>query len=290
MKIELLGFPTTLGLPRPDRRHGPEALRSAGLGERLSRIGASLTDLGDLALSPGLHNDPNPVRVKKVVEAACRQRAVWQERHEAGSLMLTVGGDHSTSLGTIMALAAQGHDFDVVWVDAHGDFNTLETTPSGNVHGMVLALACGLMPEYLAGSILPSQLNLWGIRDLDEGEERLLAQHHVKVFDPDGVRQNLEQLIAGLKPNVFLSFDIDSVDPSEAPGTGTPVPNGFRTEEALAIVTRIAQSRRLLALDVVEFHPDKDRENLTQDLALAVIQTVIEEQSRLIAQTNLPQP
>jgi arginase len=280
MKIELLGFPTTLGIPRPDRRHGPESLRVAGLMDRLRLHTSAVADLGDMTIPSGQVSDAWPDRVQKVIEVARRQVALWREHHEADSLMLTVGGDHSTALGTLLAVAEQGQEFDVVWVDAHADFNTLATSPSGNPHGMVLSLACGLLPEYLGAHLKPLQLHLWGIRDLDEGERRLLTEHQVEVKSPDQVREELERLIANLKPNVYLSFDVDSVDPSEAPGTGTPVPDGFRTAEALQIVTRIAQTKKVLALDLVEFHPDKDQDDLTRDLSLAVIETVIEEQVR----------
>lgn len=278
MKIELLGFPTTLGIPRPDKRHAPEVLRGSGLIELLHKHASALADLGDMSLLPGLVADSWPDRVQKVVDTAHQQVALWQQHHEADSLMLTVGGDHSTALGTLLALAARGEEFDVIWIDAHGDFNTLATSPSGNPHGMVLSLACGLLPTYLGAHLHPSQLHLWGIRDLDEGERRLLEHHKVEVLTPDQVRDQTEAIIANLKPNVYLSFDVDSVDPAEAPGTGTPVPNGFTSKEALHLVRRIAQTKQVLALDLVEFHPDKDQNDLTRDLSMAVIQTVIEEQ------------
>ena len=163
MTIHLLGFPTTLGLPRNAVRHAPEALRS-GLLAYLRQLDSQVIDHGDMALPPGLQSDPVPVRIAKVVEAARRQQAHWQRVARPGDLLLTIGGDHSTSLGTIMALAAMGHDFDVVWVDAHGDFNTIATSPSGNPHGMVLSLAAGLLPEALPRIIRPEQLRLLGIR------------------------------------------------------------------------------------------------------------------------------
>ena len=152
MTIHLLGFPTTLGLPRNAVRHAPEALRTSGLLAYLRQLDSQVIDHGDMALPPGLQSDPVPARIAKVVEAARRQQAHWQRVARPGDLLLTIGGDHSTSLGTIMALAAMGHDFDVVWVDAHGDFNTIATSPSGNPHGMVLSLAAGLLPEALPRS------------------------------------------------------------------------------------------------------------------------------------------
>lgn len=275
MAIQLLGFPTTLGLPRQALRHAPEVLRAAGLTQQLQNSGQVVEDLGDMALEPGSATAPVPERVQKVVDAARRQADLWHLSHKPGDLMLTIGGDHTTSLGTIWALAEMGRTFDVVWIDAHGDFNVLETSPSGNPHGMVLALACGLMPSFMPKVIDPSSLRLWGIRDLDPGERALLGRERAEVLDPGQVRHEWERIVKRLKPNVFLSFDIDSVEPAEAPGTMTPVPGGFHRHEALDLVADLARHRNLLALDVVEYHPDRDQNGVTADLALAVVNTAI---------------
>ncbi|MGE5673252.1 MAG: arginase [Mycobacterium leprae] len=275
MRIELLGFPTTLGMPRKALRHGPEALRAMGLVDHLQRQGLAVDDLGDITLPEGRKSDPRELQVRKTVDAAKLQMETWLARHQSGSLMTTIGGDHSTSLGTIWALSQMGQSFDVVWIDAHGDFNTLETTPSGNTHGMPLAMACGLMPEYVPQLMSPADLRLWGIRSLDEGEQRLLAEHKVEVLSPDQIRHELERAVKRLKPNVFLSFDIDSVDPVDAPGTGTPVPGGLRRHEALELVAYIARRRHLVALDIVEYHPDLDQGQVTGDLTMAVLDTAV---------------
>lgn len=275
MTIHVLGFPTTLGLPRSAVRHGPEALRASGLLKALRRHDARVVDHGDMELPPGLLSDPAPARVAKVVEAARRQRDHWLRVARPGDMLLTIGGDHSTSLGTIMALAELGHDFDVVWVDAHGDFNIIETSPTGNPHGMVLALAAGLLPDALRGVISPDRLHLWGIRDLDPGERRLLAAERVEVVSPDEVRARREQILAGLRPSVFLSFDIDSVDPTEAPGTMTPVPGGFTRAEAIDLVKAIVRGRNLIAMDLVEYHPDRDSGGVTDSLAHAVLDAAL---------------
>lgn len=275
MTIQLLGFPTTLGLPRTARRHAPEAMRASDLFVSLNRYDRRVIDHGDMLLPPGLQQDPAPVRVAKVVDAAGRQAEHWLRVTQPGDLMLTIGGDHSTSLGTIAALAAMGHDFDVVWIDAHGDFNTIETTPSGNPHGMVLSLAAGMLPDAMAKVIDPASLRLWGIRDLDPGERKLLEQERVEVCTPAQVRTQWDQLIAGLKPNILLSFDIDSVDPTEAPGTMTPVPAGFTRQEALDLVAAVVRGRNLLALDLVEYHPDFDVDGVTNRLAHDVLRAAL---------------
>jgi arginase len=275
MTIQLLGYPTTLGLPRRAVRHAPEVLRASGLISSLRRFDPQVVDHGDAELPPGLTSDEASVRVAKVVAAARRQRDHWLRVARPGDLLLTIGGDHSTSLGTIAALTALGYDFDVVWVDAHGDFNIIETSPSGNPHGMVLSLATGLLPDAMERVIAPSRLHLWGIRDLDPGERRLLQAERVEALSPDEVRTRGNRILEGLKPNIFLSFDIDSVDPSEAPGTMTPVPGGFTRSEALALVSSIVKGRRLLALDLVEFHPDRDVAGLTERLAHDVLQAAL---------------
>ncbi len=271
MGIELLGFPTTLGLPRQARQHGPEVLRAAGLEERLERSGWSVRDLGNLPLPEGVVTDPAPVRVQKVVDVARIQAEHWLHVHTPGELMLTVGGDHTTALGTLWALSLLGRPCDVIWIDAHGDFNLVGTSPSGNPHGMVLALACGLMPQFMPRITMPSSLHLWGIRDLDAEEALLLRHEQIAVLSPDAVRADLARLIDRLGPDVYISFDVDSVEPVDAPGTMTPVPGGFRGAEALDLIGRIARERRIVAMDVVEFHPDYDRDGITAALAVAAI-------------------
>jgi arginase len=277
MAVQLLGMPTTLGLPRRALRHAPEALRSLGLVRSLERYGVRVEDLGDLTL-PSHPAKGAGGGIQSVVETAYRQARFWLNRQVERDLMLTIGGDHSASLGTIWALHEMGHSFDVVWIDAHGDFNVAETSPSGNAHGMVLALACGLIPSAMSRIVEPNALHLWGIRDLDVGERALLADHQVSVYSPDAVRSQWTGLIDRLGPDVYISFDIDSVEPTEAPGTLTPVPGGFSRREALKLVADIARQRNVLALDIVECHPDQDRGHLTTNLAIAVAQTVVSKQ------------
>lgn len=273
--IELMGFPTTLGLPRQAYRHGPEALRRDGLIQRLNALGCPVIDLGDVTPPEGNPETPVAVRVEQVVEAARWQAETWLQRHRPGNLMLTLGGDHSASLGTLWALAQMNEPFDVVWVDAHGDFNVIETSPTGNPHGMVLALACGLMPQFMPKILEPTDIHLWGIRDLDEGEQALLRQFRAEVLSPGRTLTELEAVVSRLKRNLFISFDVDSVEPWEAPGTMTPVPGGFRTEEALALIALMARQRRILALDVVEFHPDLDQFDRTLQLAREAILSAV---------------
>jgi len=275
LAIELLGFPTTLGVPRTAHHHGPEALRGAGLIPTLTAQGVEIQDFGDLIPPEGNPAHSPAVRVQQVVEAARWQAETWLRKHQPGNLMLTLGGDHSLSLGTLWALHQLDLSFEIVWVDAHGDFNVIDTSPTGNPHGMVLSLAAGLMQQFMPKIITSSAMHLWGIRELDSGERALLSHHRAEILSPQEFRQDPIRTIERLGPNVYLSFDIDSVDPSEAPGTGTPVPGGFITREALSLVAELANRRNLIAVDLVEFHPDLDRGTQTLDLAMDVVQTAV---------------
>src|SRR5262249_38398445 len=152
--------------------------------------------------------------------AAHRQANTLANGYAEDALPISVGGDHTTSLGTALGLSQLGLSFDVVWLDAHGDFNTPITSPSGNPHGMVLAMLAGLTP-YLPQVIAPWRLHLWGVRDLDPGERSLLEALGVEVRDVNATRAEWPRLLAGLGEEVLLSFDCDSCQPEVAPGTMT---------------------------------------------------------------------
>src|SRR5262249_17336490 len=167
MRAQLFGFPTALGLPRHVSEAGPAALRRLGLVQALEHI-LEVADLGDMEVERPEAGDGGERLLPRVIAAARRQARAFTKVYAADSLPITVGGDHTTSLGTALALNQLGVSFDVVWLDAHGDFNTPITSPSGNPHGMVLALLAGLTP-YLPQAVPPWRLHLWGVRDLDPG-------------------------------------------------------------------------------------------------------------------------
>lgn len=269
MAVRLLGCPTTLGIPHNARQHGPQALRQAGLAERIRATGVGLEDLGDLVIPA-----PGPHLIDTVAALARQQAEVLGRGRRPGDLLLTMGGDHSTSLGTLTALCRLGIDCDVIWIDAHADFNTPATSPSGNPHGMVLAMACGMMghsPKVLD----PARIRMMGVREVDPGERLLLHQEGVKHLTPSEVLLHLSQVIGGLAGNVYISFDVDAVDPSEAPATRTPVPHGFSRRDAIGLVRAIARHRRVVALDLVEYHPDLDVNSRTASLLLDVAAAAI---------------
>src|SRR5262245_7711408 len=278
MRAQLLGFPTALGLPRLVSEHGPAAVRRVGLVEALAHV-LDVTDLGDLAVERPQPGDGVDRLLGRVMAAAGRQAEAFTDAYDDGALTITVGGDHTTSLGTVLALHQLGLSFDVVWLDAHGDFNTPVTSPSGNPHGMVLALLAGLT-QYLPQIVPLSRIHLWGVRDLDPGEHSLLAALGVDMLDVSATRAEWPSLLGSLAPNVLLGFDCDCCQPDVAPGTMTPVPHGFERAEVLRMVEQLGETRRVLALDVVELHPDRDRQDRTACLAREVILTVAGTQTR----------
>jgi arginase len=277
MRAQLLGFPTALGMPRVVLEEGPAAVRRIGLVRTLEHL-LEVTDLGDLRVVRPEAGEGVGRLLEKVIRTARRQASAITDAYTPESLPITLGGDHTTSLGTALALVQLGLSFDVVWLDAHGDFNTPITSRSGNPHGMVLAILVGLT-AYLPQTVAPNRLHLWGVRDLDPRERFLLKALGVDVRDMAAMRAGWPALVGGLAPNVLLSFDCDCCQPHVAPGTMTPVPGGFERAEALRIVQQLSESRRVLALDVVELHPDRDRRNHTATLARDIILTVAAAQS-----------
>jgi arginase len=205
-----------------------------------------------------------------------------------GALPLVLGGDHSVALGSLVGMAQARGPGGVVWVDAHGDLNTPETSPTGNVHGMVLAAALGLAGDSFRrdGWPLPAveagKLALVGVRSLDDGERKLLHQLEAKVFtmsevDRIGVEPCMQEALAHASGAAFLhlSFDMDVVDPDYAPGVGTPVRGGLSYREAHLAMETVAESRRIDSMDVVEVNPILDRENATGQLAVELVASAL---------------
>jgi arginase len=269
MAIRLLGVPTRLGIPRTERESGSQALRRAGLLASLYRMGQTVHDLGELPV-PG----PAAPLPELVAVTASRQADLLTDSWLPGDQFLVAGGDHSASLGTLTALRRLGIDCDIIWIDAHADFNTPRTSPSGNPHGMVLAMASGLLPA-CPPVIDPSRVKLLGVREIDPGERELLRRCGVTALSPEELRNRWDEVINGLRENVYISFDVDAVDPAEAPATLTPVPGGLTGREVLALVRQIARRRRLVALDLMEYHPDLEQDGRTASLLLDITEAAL---------------
>ncbi len=288
MHIRIIGAPMDLGADRRGVDMGASAIRYAGLSEHLQRLGHTVSDIGNLAIpQPESRPEGNP-RLKYL-------EPIVHESEELATLVTTalqehmfpliLGGDHSVSLGSISGIARVHKNIGVIWVDAHADFNTEQTTPSGNIHGMVLAALAGVGDPRLTGiggwtpKINKDTIVILGTRELDAEEQNLLRAHNIHVFtmsdiDQRGMPDVMQQAvaIAGQVNNpIHLSLDMDSLDPREALGVGTPVRGGLSYREAHLAMEMVATSHRLVSMDVVEVNPILDRENATAQLAVELV-------------------
>jgi arginase len=277
MQIAILGVPMDLGAGRRGVDMGPSALRYAQLSENLRALGHTVTDLGNVGVPVVETIDRNGAGAHYLeqIRGACQEASDRLRALEPGVMPIAIGGDHSMSMGTV-AGATRGERIGLLWVDAHTDFNTPQTSPSGNIHGMPVASLIGLGDERLVNiggvgaKIHPEDIVMIGIRSVDRGERELLRQHGATVYtmkemDTLGMAriaaQTLEKL-GGLN-RIHVSFDADSLDPSIAPGVGTPVPGGLSYREAHLLMELLSDSGKVGSLDLVEVNPVLDRENMT---------------------------
>jgi arginase len=287
--VHLIGAPLDLGGGRRGVDMGPSALRIAGLGEQIAALGRDVLDQGN-AVAPIRERAREGNSRKKYIDeiaAVCREvHAMTRASLEAGALPVVIGGDHSVAAGSAAASAeavraASGRPLGMIWVDAHGDMNTPHTSESGNVHGMPLAALLGQPPEELSSigtppSLRPEHTVLVGIRNLDDREKEQIRAAGVHVFtmkdvDRDGIARVAERAIAIASEGtggLHVSFDLDVCDPSVAPGVGTPVRGGFDYREAHMLMELVADSQRLVALDLVEVNPTLDVRNTTAEFAV----------------------
>ena len=286
--VHIIGVPLDLGGARRGVDMGPSAFRIAGLGEQIAALGRQAIDKGNLPAPIAETQDTVDNQKKFIGQIAtvCRQLFdTCLESLDHNALPLVLGGDHSLAAGSVAASAAwvrrtTSKPLGVIWVDAHGDMNTPQTTTSGNVHGMPLAALLGQDPQELATiatppAVLPEHTVLVGIRNLDEEEKDQIRAAGVHVFtmkdiDRDGIATVAERALALASAGtggIHVSFDLDVCDPTFAPGVGTPVKGGFNYRESHMIMELVADSRRLVALDLVEVNPTLDIRNTTAEFA-----------------------
>ncbi len=284
MQISLIGVPMDLGADRRGVDMGPSAIRYADLSEKLAALGHTVDNLDSIYVpepetrSPG---DPQLKYLDQIVHVT-RELAHKVEEHMAReSLPIILGGDHSIALGSISGVANARTPIGVIWFDAHGDFNTVQTTPSGNIHGMILAALAGYGDPRLVNAagqgphVKPRNIVIVGARDLDVEERALLREAGVTVrtmtdldrLGMNAVTREAIEIASDGTNGVHVSFDMDVVDPTEAPGVGTPVPGGITYREAHLAMELVAESGKLISLDLVEVNPILDSENRTAILA-----------------------
>jgi arginase len=290
--IRILGVPMDLGASRRGVDMGPSAMRIAGLQTRIQQLGYPVEDLGNVAVKQPEEThfgDKHAKYLKEIAETCHGLAAIVEQAASDGCIPLVLGGDHSLAVGSVGGVAAwhhkQGRRIGLLWLDAHGDMNTPESTPSGNIHGMPLAALVGAgAPELttLAGFspiVEPRQVALVGVRDLDAKEQRLMKKTGVHAFtmrdiDERGMRDVMAEalrFVTDETAGVAVSLDMDFVDPGEAPGVGTPVRGGATYREAHLAMEMIADTRAMLSLEIVEINPVIDMHNTTGNLGVELV-------------------
>jgi arginase len=283
----ILGVPMDLGQQRRGVDMGPSAVRYAGLQDRLARLGYIVRDNGNIPvpvveeIAGMVSDEQNPARhldaVVKVCQSIYEQIVCCVEEHD---FAICLGGDHSISVGSVAGVSHQSR-VGMIWVDAHADFNTPDTSPSGNVHGMPVAALLGEGPRalvdvgYPGPKLQPSQVAMIGIRNLDFEERQRLTKSGISVFtmtdiDEQGMAAITRQALSRLShlDTIHVSLDLDCLDPDVAPGVGTPVPGGLTYREAHLVMELLCQSNKVRSLDIVEINPILDNRNQTAELAV----------------------
>jgi arginase len=286
----VIGAPLDLGQDRRGVDMGPSAIRYAGLERRIAALGRECHDWGNVPapVAEAVAEGDDELRFLDQIKAACAEVAQLVRRAvDDGHLPLALGGDHSIALGTLAGLRRDGPG-GVLWLDAHGDLNTPETSLTGNVHGMVLAAALGLGGDafehkaWTLPAVDPARVALVGVRSLDDAERTLLRELGAVVYtmsdlDRLGVEHAMREALEHIDGPGFVhvSLDMDVVDPSDAPGVGTPVRGGLTYREAHLAMELVAESGIAGSLDVVEVNPILDRENETARLAVELVASAL---------------
>ncbi|HZR30300.1 MAG TPA: arginase [Terriglobales bacterium] len=288
-KIRVIGVPLDLGQSRRGVDMGPSAVRVAGLEARLEGLGHVVEDGGNISVAIAeqkKEGDPHAKYLKEITATCTKHAELVVKTLEAGKVPVVLGGDHSVAAGTVAGIAEfhrrQEQKIGLVWIDAHADINTPETSPSGNVHGMPLAAIVGLGPPELANifgfspKVAPENCVIVGVRDIDATEKENIRKTGVEVFtmrdiDERGMRAVIEEALrmAGRGTTGYhISVDMDWIDPEDAPGVGTPVRGGATYREAHLAMEIIADHARMLGFEIVEVNPVIDEHNRTANLAV----------------------
>ncbi|HSC91096.1 MAG TPA: arginase [Gaiellaceae bacterium] len=289
--VAVIGAALDLGQGRRGVDMGPSAIRYAGLDGRLRALGYSVLDWGNVPapVVEAVELRDEAVRYLPEVKATCERIALLvEEATRSGAVPLVLGGDHSVALGTLGGLARAYGPGGVLWIDAHGDVNTPQTSPSGNVHGMALGAALGLGEGAFASdawplpAVDPTRVALVGVRSLDDGERARLRELDVRVFtmsevDRLGIERCIRESLSHIAGPGFVhvSLDMDAVDPAFAPGVGTPVRGGLSYREAHLAMELVAEAGLAGSLEVVEVNPILDRENETASLAVELVASAL---------------
>lgn len=288
-KIRVIGVPLDLGQSRRGVDMGPSAVRVAGLEARLEQLGHVVEDAGNIAVAlpeQKKEGDPRAKYLKEITATCTKHAELVLKTLEAGKTPIVLGGDHSVAVGTMAGVAEfyrrKEQKTGLLWIDAHADINTPETSPSGNVHGMPLAAIMGLGPAEMANifnfspKVAPENCVLVGVRDIDDIEKENIRKAGVEVYtmrdiDERGMRTVIEEALRSAgrgTAGYHVSLDMDWIDPEDAPGVGTPVRGGATYREAHLAMEIIADHGRMTSFEIVEVNPVIDEHNRTAQLAV----------------------
>lgn len=294
--VNLIGFPMDLGADRRGVDMGPSAIRIAGIKEKLEKLGYKVVDSGDIFIQIMERQrivNPKLKYLNEILKTSRTLAGKVEKVLEKGQFPLCIGGDHSMAIGSIAGISSyckrKGLKFGVIWIDAHADMNTDESSPSGNIHGMPLAAALGLGNEKLvtfygfSPKVLPDNCALIGIRSIDQMERLNIKKVKPSVYtmsdiDKLGIHRVISRVLKQFRENVdhiHVSFDLDSVDPSVAPGVGTPVPGGLSYRETHLLMESIADCGCISSLGVAEVNPILDNRNKSAAFATEVVASIM---------------
>lgn len=290
-KVDIIGAATTFGQPRLGVDLGPDALRYANLVNEIEKLNIEVNDKGNIHsdmkvnVAQHSHGDANTLKnYDQVVDFNEKLASSVDESVEQGSFPLILGGDHSLAIGSLAGISRHYENLGVIWYDAHGDLNNSHTSPSGNIHGMPLAVSCGIGDEKLVNlykegpKVKPENIVLIGMRDLDEGEKEYISENDILTFTMTDIKekgisavmQESLEYLQNKTDGIHLSLDVDALDPMETPGTGTPVDGGLSLSETLFAMTQLHDSKKITSMDLVEVNPLLDDKNKTAVKAVSI--------------------
>ncbi|CAM4265091.1 arginase [Lacicoccus alkaliphilus] len=292
LKVDIIGAATSFGQPKLGVDLGPDALRYANLVEEIKSVDVEVNDKGniysDFKVDVPTHSSSEDKVLKnygQVVNFNEKLAASADESVASGAFPLIIGGDHSLAIGSLAGISPHYNNLGVIWYDAHADLNDINTSPSGNVHGMPLAISCGIGDERLVNlhtpdiKVKPRNIVLIGMRDLDEGEKKYIRDENILMYTMEDIEEKgistvmteaLEYL-HGKTDGIHLSLDVDALDPSETPGTGTPVENGLSLSDTIHAMNLLHESGSVTSMDLVEVNPLLDDRNMTAEKAVAIV-------------------
>lgn len=300
LEIDLIGATTAFGQGKPGVSFGPDALRMAGIVGMLSNNGHIVSDKGNVS-GKYTHNfakkdisiTDNLKNLEEVRDYSLELAKLTSKSIENNRFPLTIGGDHSLALGSLSGIAPHYNELGVIWLDAHGDLNTAETSPSGNIHGMILAQLLGIGNDKLTSinghqaKLKTENIVLIGVRDLDDGEKQLIKEKNILTFSMSdvrelGLKEVLRKTLKHLEhtDGLHLSFDVDSIDPMEVKGTGTKVPGGLFTSEVIMFMEELSKKDKLTSMDLVEVNPLLDDHNKTAETAVWITEYLFGKRTR----------